>query len=628
MIKKFLTGIAVVFACASSFSGMAQGVDSEGYPVFYLRGAELGSNWDTYDQYRFVREGEHYSISLDKLNGKFKISNSDWTRNYGASGGSELSISSSVVVYAHADGPDFVAGNLENITISFDYVTPGSDHPSDLNITFQIGDAPVTVPGLSGTLPVLYINVYNEDGSLNNEITDYNLNHKEYFAGKYWFDINGCEWAEKAGYKSIGSQAEPLDLEIKGRGNWTLKGFSKKPFKLKLGSKQSLLGLSKSKHYAILAHADDSYGFLRNYTGFNLGRRMGLPWTPSQQPIEVVINGNYRGLYHLTESIRIGDGRVPITELDDNVSDPALVSGGYLVELDNYDEENQIRMEEKGLGDYFRDMLRITFDTPEVYSELQYKYIEDQFTAMNDAVGANSDDLWSYIDMDDLARYYLAREITSDVEAFHGSTYMFRDRGEGQKWHFSPIWDCGNAFNGPTDGFFYDHSPFGNTWIPSIRQNARFNAKVAETWKWFMANCYDGIEADIRDYASRINAAATADYARWENAPVPDGGVGVCDNRDMDQKVSAVLYHLDKKTEWLKGQFGDYSGSYAEPVRDTTPAAALPDYIQSGVKEIESVPIVEDAEIFSLQGIRVAEMQPGQVYIIVNADGRACKVMR
>ncbi len=115
-----------------------------------------------------------------------------------------------------------------------------------------------------------------------------------------------------------------------------------------MGAKQKLLGLTKSKHFALLAHADDNQGYLRNFVGFNLGMRIGLPWTPWMQPCEVIINGDYRGLYFLTESIRVDGDRVNIEELDDNVSDPALISGGYIVELDNYDEENQIRMDEKG----------------------------------------------------------------------------------------------------------------------------------------------------------------------------------------------------------------------------------------------------------------------------------------
>ncbi|MDE5806987.1 MAG: CotH kinase family protein, partial [Muribaculaceae bacterium] len=149
------------------------------------------------------------------------------------------------------------------------------------------------------------INVYDEDGNYDDEVISKDLSHKNYFNGSYWLDLNGCEWLEAEGAASIGDKDNPLPLQIKARGNYTRKAFSKKPFKLKLEKKQSMLGLSKSKHFAILAHADDFFGYMRNFTGFNLGKRIGLPWTPWQQPVEVIINGDYRGLYFLTESIRV-----------------------------------------------------------------------------------------------------------------------------------------------------------------------------------------------------------------------------------------------------------------------------------------------------------------------------------
>ena len=78
------------------------------------------------------------------------------------------------------------------------------------------------------------------------------------------------------------------------------------------------------------------------------------------------------------------------------------------MELDNYDEDNQIRMNEKScVSDQWLDRLRVTWDTPEEYSDLQRRFVTDQFSAMNDCVGANSDLLWSYMDLDDAARYYL-----------------------------------------------------------------------------------------------------------------------------------------------------------------------------------------------------------------------------
>lgn len=482
---------------------------------------------------------------------------------------------------------------------------------------------------ISGTLPVLYINVYKADGTLDNEVTDRNLGHKNYFSGRYWLDLNGCQWLADLGAESIGSESEPLPLEIKARGNYTRQAFAKKPFKLKLGSKQKLLGLSQSKHFALLAHADDNFGYLRNFTGFNLGRRIGLPWTPDQQPVEVVINGDYRGLYFLTESIRIEKDRIDIAELDDNVSDPELVSGGYLVELDNYDEDNQIRMDEKScVANHWLDRLRVTWDTPEKYSELQRRFVTDQFTAMNDFVGANSDQLWSYMDLDDAARYYVVEEIMSHTESYHGSTYLFRDRGEGQKWHFSPLWDFGNGFNGSTDRFLYDCDPFGNTWIPSMRANATFNAKVRDTWMWFMNTGYDGIIEDMDTYVAHIAEAAKADRRRWKDAPRPDynGAQDVADNSDMASRRDKAVNHLNAKVEWLKSQFGDFTSvsKPSEPARDTTPAAPLPDYAKGDGSSI-LLPVTDPdddtpATFYNLQGIRVDSPLKGSVYIMVKGN--------
>lgn len=604
------------------------------YPTLYLRGELSGGTWGVEENLRFENNEGVYTLHLDELHGQFKIADAEWsaatTFGADASGDGEVKVIAPGSYTMTRPGKNFGCdGTLTDVTLRFVY-------KEGENLTLEITGNGGTHGDdrLSGTLPVLYINVYTDEthSALNDEIISMDLDHKNYFSfAEYWLDLNGCEWMEAEGAKSLGSKEEPLPLEIKARGNWTRRGFSKKPFKLKLGKKQSMLGLTKSKHFAILAHADDQRGYLKNFVGFNLGKRIGLPWTPAQQPVEVVINGDYRGLYFLTESIRIDSDRVNITELDDNVSDPTLASGGYLVELDNYDEDNQIRMEEKScVGGHYMDVLRVTWDTPEEYSDLQKRFVTDQFSAMNDAVGANSDNLWSYLDLDDAARYYLVEEIISHTESYHGSTYLFRDRGADQKWHFSPLWDCGNAFSGPDNDFFYNDDPYGNTWIPSIRENETFNEKVKETWLWFMNNGYNGIYDDIDLYVDHISAAAQADFRRWDGQPVPDGGQGVADNRDMQRRKKDVVNKLRSKTEWLKQTFGDYAAcpSAPEPARDLTPAAPLPDYLASGVENVEAGidTAVYPVEYFDLTGRRVDSPAPGTV--VIERRGPSARAVR
>lgn len=640
-ILRYLFILAAFMLTAMPLVGAAGTFDSEGYPVMYVRGTQT-DQWSVLDEYKFTREGNNYSIHLDRLDGDFKISDDMWQYNFG--GTIRLDITTSAKIPGKPNGQNYNAVQLNNVDISF-ALRMNEGTLLSTEITVIVDGKPIedTVSGVSGTLPVLHINVYEYDSAtksfildsdgnkiLNNEVIDKDLPHKNYFNGEYWLDVNGCKWLEELGAKSTGSADSPLPLQIKARGNFTRIAFAKKPFKLKLDKKQNLLNINingeKSKHWAILAHADDNKGYLRNFTGFALGERIGLPWTPRQQPVEVVINGDYRGLYFLTESIRVGDGRVPVEELDDLVTDPALVSGGYVVELDNYDEPDasQIRMPEKGQSPHYKDMLRITFDTPEEYSDVQRRFITDQFTTINDYIGDNSDDMWKYLDLDDLARYYVVEEIISHTESFHGSTYLFRNRGEGQKWHFSPLWDCGNAFNGPTDGYFYDHSPFGNTWITSLRLNATFNAKVKETWQWFMGSNggYNGIADEINTYCNHIAEAAKADATRWQGQPVPVNGMDVVDNTDMERRKNDVLRHLSAKINWLARQrdFGVINGDFAEPARDTTTAAPLPDYARDpNLGAVDG--IIDDAgeytpEYYDLMGRRVLSPSKGGIYIL------------
>ena len=502
-------------------------------------------------------------------------------------------------------------GGAETATLSF---VNGATYKGDGSfIAPPVGDLKPT-----GTLPVLYINVYTDANktTLQNEIIDKDLSHKNYFSdAEYWLDVNGCQWLIDHGAENVGSETERFPLEIKARGNFTRKGYSKKPYKLKLGDKQNLLNINKagkpSKHWAILAHADDEFGYMRNFVGFRLGEMIGLPWTPRQQPIEVVINGDYRGIYFLTESIRVGEGRVPITELKDNVSDPALISGGYLVELDNYIDDCAFSLQDAsnknqdmipGTSSRYGDLM-VTPDKPEELSSLQLRFLKEQFTKMNTLVNSNDDsELWSYMELDDAARYYVVEEIISHYEAYHGSTYLFRERGEGEKWHFSPLWDCGHAFDGLTDKFFPELSTgdgnYGNNWIGNnpnsgLRAKPKFMEKVKNSFKWFVNKPTDGSNSpyeqlvkEIDDYVAHIKDAAIQDAKRWKGVARPvqvgnDVPRDVVDNSDIEDDKERVKTHLKDKIKWLKDQWG-HDVVTEEPEPDETKAAPLPEYAKPG----------------------------------------------
>ena len=402
----------------------------------------------------------------------------------------------------------------------------------------------------SGTLPVLYINTAGGVAITSKET---------YVQGTYYIDALGLE-----GYSDLGSQESPLALEIKGHGNYTWNSFGKKPYRLKFEKKASPLGMKKNKHFNLLAHADDYLGFLRNTVGFELSRLIGLPYTPEQQPVEVILNGSYIGLYMMTDKIRVETNRVNIVEQADEETDPEKITGGWLLEINNYQEDGQVRFKE-GNG----SNLWFTYHTPEVLSSTQQTYITDFLKATDNAIYAsdkNSTTWENYIDLDALVRFYIVQEVMDNAESFHGSCYMSKEQGADTKLVFGPVWDFGNSFHRGYNKFIYVDSPFGQSWIGEIAKFPRFQQKVKEIWQPFFGTQYPTLDAFIDRFADQISAAAVADGKRWPSYS----------NADMSNRKNSFKNAIKQKTEYLRQQWGDGTNAIATILsadKDTKDAA-------------------------------------------------------
>ena len=136
---------------------------------------------------------------------------------------------------------------------------------------------------------------------------------------------------------------EDLSLEyIRGRGNSTWYD-DKKPFKFKLDAKANLLGMGGGRHWVLLANAyDDS--LLRNRIAYYMGRELGLEFTPKMAPVDLYVNNEFLGSYTLCPEVRIDGSSVDIDELGSDDVDLPEISGGYLVALKPYEDEDDANL--------------------------------------------------------------------------------------------------------------------------------------------------------------------------------------------------------------------------------------------------------------------------------------------
>lgn len=388
-----------------------------------------------------------------------------------------------------------------------------------------VGKAETATYECSGTLPVLYITT---DSLKNIDSKDYYLN------ATYYLDPNGVK-----GVKAIGTPELPDTMQIKGRGNATWK-LDKKPYRIKLNKKTGLLGMPKSKHFALLAHYDDYSGaFLNDETGFELSRRFKMAFTPQQQPAEVVLNNEYIGIYFVTQNVRVGSDRVNITEQDDNDTNPDNVSGGWLLERDNTQQDNQI----------VTRFGRITYHSPEELSTEQDKYITNFFSTLYKQMFTTdkSDNSWEeMVDIDSLARFYMINEIMDDIEAFTGSCYMHKDRGDSSKLIFGPVWDFGRSLERVRNDEFhmtYEEVPsyINVKLVMELLKFPHFRKVIRQIWTDEIEEIRNGLDDKIMAWGQNLEASSQYEKHRWPNSQ--------CGN--TTKSAATFMSNLNARMDWL-----------------------------------------------------------------------------
>lgn len=437
--------------------------------------------------------------------------------------------------------------------------------------------APVVYPETmaSRSIPVVYINTVNGD-SIKDKVTQIDAEMR-------------IEVPDGSGFEPAGSVDEPLFLTIRGRGNATWR-LPKKPYKLKLAGRAPLLGLPAHKHFALIAwnFGSGNIEWITSICGMEIARMLGMKWAPHIRPVELILNGNYEGMYFLTESVKIDHARLDIFEQSDNNTDPATIPYGWLVELDNYAEEAQIVIPETDNVN-----IRVTYHSPGRLSAQQLEWLTQEFTAMNAAIYSDGLVDWRrYIDPTSLAQYFIVREIMFDTDGFNGSMYMHKDAGAEARWTFGPMWDIGMGVS-LKDDFTVNLRPAyaKATWEAQLMRHATFRDEVVRVWNEFYPERFGELEQMALEVARYCAEADSANCVRWPE---------MSEVASPEAKAATFFRRLSNYARW-----------FDENKKWETDIDAPP----SGIDELtaDAAPIMSGT--YDLQGRRVNRAVRGGIYV-------------
>ena len=368
-------------------------------------------------------------------------------------------------------------------------------------------------------LPVLYIDTNNREEPTF-EIAEAPIG----MAGagiKNATKIPGRVYMEEGGVKIFDSGEyvkKSSGMTVKIRGN-TSAYAEKKPYKIKLESKADMLGRGDSKYQDknwILVK-DES---LKYKIGFKINELVGLQWTPSYKYVNVVFNGEYRGLYMLLESVeRNTDCRLNVKKT------------GYIFELDAYWWN-----EDRYFASGFDPKMNYTYKFPDTddLTEEQNTYIA---TYISEAEASLLDGTYAnYIDVESFALWMLGHDILGNTDGA-GSNWFFTkyDNTDGTKVMMGPLWDFDAIMNSST----WD-SAHMRYWFSSLFNNVNkaFVSEYKQKWAALKATVFD-------DLSNHLNTFVTSEEGTAFNNSL------VLDNTRWNTNNSTVTERVDNANSWF-----------------------------------------------------------------------------
>lgn len=408
---------------------------------------------------------------------------------------------------------------------------------SNLPIVVIETDGGVTIPDEPKVLGTMRI-IWHQDGS-RNFMTDID--------NPLYLNYNGRIGIETRGYTSQFLPKKPYGLTTLKDDNVT-------------NNNVSVLGLPKENDWILNALAYDQTG-MRDVLAYELSASLGQ-YAPRCVYCEVVVNGDYKGLYVFSEKIKVDKDRVNIEKMDSLCNGYPEVTGGYIVLVDRGDGNDPVAWSMVG-NNYWNNNYYVyykhRYPKPESITQAQHDYIKSVFFDFAaEAENQNESIIDGYpaiIDVPSFLDFMMIAEYTSNVDVYSLSTFFHKDRNG--KLRAGPVWDYNLSFGYDEFGdrsrydvwqFYNGNNDGSRFWTDLMFNSPTFRCYFAKRWNELSAPgqplSYFAVTGRINEIDELISEAVVRDNQRWWKMP------------HHAEYVASMKNWIQLRTLWLDNNVG------------------------------------------------------------------------
>jgi hypothetical protein len=343
----------------------------------------------------------------------------------------------------------------------------------------------------------------------------------------------------------------------------------------------SLLGLPPEEDWILFAPYNDK-SLMRDVLAYKMGRDLGR-YAPRTRYCELVIDGQYQGVYVLIEKIKRDRSRVNIAKLEPDETSDDDISGGYILKIDKFSGDGGSGFSSQyppdGATGGQQTFFQFDYPEPEVISTEQRNYIR-QFVQTFESVliTAGYDNPFqgyrAYADVESFVDFMIMNEVSKNVDGYRLSTYLHKQKNtDGGKLVMGPIWDFnlgyGNAnycTSGEPEGFVYNFNsvcpddfwlvPF---WWKKLLRDTYFKKTLQSRWKELRTGKFSTpvIHAYIDSVATELNLESQQrNFEKW---PVLDTWIwpNLYLANTFQGEVDILKWWVQQRMNWLDMQWGE-----------------------------------------------------------------------
>lgn len=331
------------------------------------------------------------------------------------------------------------------------------------SVTFTSSDLPIVVINTGGLQifdePKVVVNmgIIDNGPGVRNNITDPFNNY------------NGKVGIELRGSSSQMFPKKQYSIELRGSNGQDIK--------------QSLLGLPSEGDWILFAPYNDKT-LMRDVLAYKLARSMGR-YASRSRYCELVMDGDYKGVYVLLEKIKRSEERVNIAKLNPDENSGNDLTGGYILKLDKTSggsgsdgfTSNFLPPNRSGTQTIY---FQYEYPKNDQISGTQKEYIARFMREFEAALNSQNykdpqTGYQRYINVSSFIDYFIMNEVTKNPDGYRLSTFMYKEKdSDGGRLHMGPVWDFNLGFgnvnyctNSSPNGFVTDFNTIcpGDFWL-------------------------------------------------------------------------------------------------------------------------------------------------------------------